>query len=159
MKFIVVSLLAASLQWLPLYAAALDSNSSESIKQEVIREIERLERLKKEISTLMEENLKTLEAVKKEKEELIAERQKLEELTKKLSDERYVKLAKTFEKMDPELAGEKISKIEDAMDSAYILYNMKERYAGAVLNYVDAARVGEIVKILTNLKKQPHTAP
>ena len=55
--------------------------------------------------------------------------------------------------MDPELAGEKISKIQDPRRAALIVYNMKERSAGAALNYVDPKRVSEIVRILTEIKK------
>jgi flagellar motility protein MotE (MotC chaperone) len=54
--------------------------------------------------------------------------------------------------MDPELAGQKISKFTDPKEAAYIIYNMKERKAGAVMNYIDPEVVDKIVKILTDIK-------
>ena len=56
--------------------------------------------------------------------------------------------------MEPEIAGEKISNMEDPKKAAYIIYNMKESKAGEVLNYVSPDMVNQITKILTQLKKE-----
>jgi len=44
--------------------------------------------------------------------------------------------------------------MKDPKKAAYIIYNMKPRLAGEVMNYVDPEMVDKIVKILTDLKKK-----
>ena len=128
------------------------SEAQQVEKKEIQKEIKRLEKLKKEVSNLIQENKKLLAEIKKNKEELEKEKKAFEEYKKQVEAERYKKLAKVFEKMESELAGEKISKMEDPKKAAYILYNIKERKAGDILNYVDPKMVSKIVKILTELK-------
>jgi len=120
--------------------------------KEAKKEIEKLEKLKAEVEKLLEEKKKILQQIKEEREKLRKEREALEKLIKEAKAERYKKLAKVFEKMDPELAGQKISKFTDPKEAAYIIYNMKERKAGAVMNYIDPEVVDKIVKILTDIK-------
>ena len=55
--------------------------------------------------------------------------------------------------MDPEYAGEKLSKMSDPAIAAYILFNMNPRKAGEALNYVDPKMLDKITSILTKLKK------
>ncbi len=121
-------------------------------KKEIQKEIKRLERLKQEVSKLIQENKKLLAEIKKNREELAKERKAFEDFKKQAEEERYKKLAKVFEKMESELAGEKISKMDDPKKAAFILYNIKARKAGDILNYVDPSMVSKIVKILTDLK-------
>jgi len=123
--------------------------------KEAKKEIEKLEKLKAEVEKLLEEKRKILQQIKEERERLKKERENLEKLINEVKAERYKKLAKVFEKMDPEMAGQKISKFTDPKEAAYIIYNMKERKAGAVMNYIDPQVVDKIVKILTDIKKSP----
>jgi flagellar motility protein MotE (MotC chaperone) len=143
MRFLVVSLIAIS------FVAV-----GQPEKTEIEREIERLKNLRVEIKKLIEKNNQILQKIKEEKEQLAKEKEELEKLKKEILDERYKKLAKVFEKMEPELAGEKISNMEDPKKAAYIIYNMKESKAGAVLDNVSPDMVNQIVKILTKLKKE-----
>ena len=121
-------------------------------EKEARKEIQKLEKLKAEVERLLEEKKKVLQKIREEREHLKREREELEKLLKEAKAERYKKLAKVFEKMDPELAGQKISKFSDPKEAAYIIYNMKERKAGVVMNYVDPEMVNKIVKILTAIK-------
>ncbi len=121
-------------------------------KQEARKEIVKLEKLRKEIKSLIEEKKRLLEKIREEREALRKEKEELIKLQKRMESERYKKLAKVFEKMDPELAGQKISKLSNPKEAAYIIYNMKERKAGEVLNYVDPEMVNKIVKILATVK-------
>ncbi|RUM48465.1 MAG: hypothetical protein DSY47_05365 [Hydrogenothermus sp.] len=143
MRFLVVSLMTISL-----------SVFGQTEKKEIEKEIQKLQKLRDEIKQLIQKNEKTLEKIKKQREELAKEKQQLEKLKKEIIDERYKKLAKVFEKMEPELAGEKISNMEDPKKAAYIIYNMKESKAGAVLDNTSPDMVNQIVQILTELKKK-----
>ena len=80
-------------------------------------------------------------------------RQELQKEIQEINNMRYKKLAKDFENMDPEYAGEKLSKIEDPVIAAYILYNMNSRKAGEALNYIDPAALSTITKILIKLQR------
>ncbi len=122
-------------------------------KKEIDKEIQRLTKLKKEVEGLIKKNNELLAKLKEQERILDEKRKSFEAYVKQIEKDRYKKLAKVFEKMDPELAGEKISKIQDPRRAALIVYNMKERSAGAALNYVDPKRVSEIVRILTEIKK------
>ena len=121
-------------------------------EKEARKEIEKLEKLKAEVEALLEEKRKVLHEIREEREKLKKEREALEKLIKEVEAERYKELAKVFEKMDPELAGQKLSKLTDPKEAAYIIYNMKERKAGQVMNYVDPEMVDRIVRILTDIK-------
>lgn len=126
---------------------------SQPEKKEIDKEIEKLEKLRTEVQQLIKKNEELLKKIEKEKEELNKQKQEIEKYIKEVEDERYKKLAKVFEKMDPELAGQKISNMEDPKKAAYIIFNMKERSAGEVLNYVSPDMVNQITKILTDIKK------
>lgn len=120
--------------------------------KEIKTEIEKLEKLKLEVEQLLKKNEATLEKIKEEQAKLEKEKQSLLELEKKIEDKRYKKLAEVFSKMEPELAGQKISAMTDPKKAAFILYNMKSRKAGEILNYVDPKMVNKIVKILTTIR-------
>lgn len=122
-------------------------------EKDIKSEIDKLVKLRNEIKATYESNQALLEKIRKEKEQLEILKKQIEEQQKKITEERYKKLAKVFEKMDPELAGEKFSKMESAEDAAYILYNMNEKKAAAILNNTDPVMVNKIVRILTGLKK------
>ena len=119
---------------------------------EIKREIRKLEKLKEEVEKLIEEKRKLLAEIERQKKELEKEKQEIRKIIESAKAERYKKLARIFEKMDPELAGQKISSITNPKDSAFIIYNMKERKAGEVLNYVDPQVVNLIVKELTAIR-------
>ncbi|WP_281951150.1 hypothetical protein [Nitrosophilus kaiyonis] len=146
MRFIFVSIIIVNFFTIQIFAQAE--------KKEIEIEIKKLEALKKDVELKIKKNEKILEEIKKEQKKLNIAKKELEKLQKELNKERYKKLAKAFEGMEPEMAGEKLSKIDDPAKAAYILYNMKAKSAGEALNYVDPKRVSEIVKILTSLKKQ-----
>lgn len=122
-------------------------------EKDIKSEIDKLVKLRNEIKATYESNQALLEKIRKEKEQLEILKKQIEEQQKKITEERYKKLAKVFEKMDPELAGEKFSKMESAEDAAYILYNMNEKKAASILNNTDPVMVNKIVRILTGLKK------
>lgn len=122
--------------------------------KEIEKEIKKLEKLKSSIEKEIKKKSELLKKIKKERKELQAEKDSLNKLKEEIKQDRYKSLAKAFSAMDPEMAGEKLSKIEDPKKAAYILYNMKSRQAGAALNYVDPKRVSQIVKILTDLKNR-----
>lgn len=122
-------------------------------EKDIKTEIDKLVKLRNEIKATYESNQALLEKIRKEKEQLEILKKQIEEQQKKITEERYKKLAKVFEKMDPELAGEKFSKMESAEDAAYILYNMNEKKAASILNNTDPVMVNKIVRILTGLKK------
>ena len=126
--------------------------SSDLERREIEKEIERLEALKKEIVLLKGKNEELLKQIREERRKLQEERLSFEERIKEVRSERYRRLGKVFEKMEPEMAGQKLSKMKDPKEAAYIILNMKERAAGSALNYVDPKRVSEIVKILTQIK-------
>lgn len=122
-------------------------------KKETQKEIEKLLSLKKKVESLIEKNREILKKIEQEREALKKEKEEFEKEVQEVQSERYKKLAQMFSKMDPEMAGQKISAMTDPKEAAYILYNMKSRVAGEVLNYVDPKMVDKIVKILTNLKE------
>jgi len=121
--------------------------------KEIKKEVDKLKKLRNEVKSLIEKNEQILKKIEKEREKLKEDRKAFEDYVNQVKNERYKKLAKMFEKMEPELAGEKISNMEDPKKAAYIIYNMKESKAGEVLNYVSADMVNQITKILTELKK------
>ncbi len=121
---------------------------------ELQKEIERLQKLRAQIEKDLAKKEELLKRIEKEKEALKTEREELKKAKEEMSSQRYKKLAKDFEGMEPEMAGEKLSKIDDPVKAAYILYNMKSKSAGEALNYVDPKRVSQIVKILTELRRK-----
>lgn len=121
-------------------------------KKETQKEIQKLLSLKREVESLIEKNRELLKKLEQERAALKREREEFQKELQKVQSERYRKLAKMFSKMDPEMAGQKISAMTDPKEAAYILYNMKSRTAGEILNYVDPKMVDRIVKILTDLK-------
>ncbi len=129
-----------------------NSLSAQTECKEIKKEIEKLEKLQKKIEERIKKNEEILASIKKEKEELEVFKKRLDEEILKLQSERFKRLAKDFESMDPEFAGEKLSMMEDAKIAAYILYNMNPRKAGEALNYVSPKMVSKISKILTQLK-------
>ena len=145
-RFIFASCILSNIFLHPLFGQAE--------KKEIEIEIKRLENLKKEIEKIFLKNQELLKKIEKEKKEIFEAKKNLEKIEKEIKKERFKKLAKDFEGMEPEMAGEKLSKMDDAKKAAYILYNMKAKSAGEALNFVDAKRVSEIVKILTELKKK-----
>ncbi len=127
--------------------------SAQVTEKEAKREVEKLLKLKKEIELLIKEKEELLKKIEAEREKLRKEREEFEKRVKEVEEERFKKLARVFEKMDPELAGDKISNMKNPREAAYIIYNMKERKAGEVLNYVKPEMVNRIVEILTELKE------
>ncbi|WP_456455811.1 MotE family protein [Thermovibrio sp.] len=121
-------------------------------EKEVKTEIERLKELQKEVEKEIKSKEELLKKIEEEREKLKKEREELEKRVEEVKAERYKKLAQVFEKMDPELAGQKISALTDPKEAAYIIYNMKPRKAGEVMNYVNPQMVDKIVKILTQIK-------
>ena len=146
MRFLIVNLLIISLLTISSFANAQ--------KKEIDIEIERLIKLKEEVEKKIRENKEVLNNIKKEQERLKKAKLDLENLEKEIKKDRFKKLAKDFEGMEPEMAGEKLSKLADPKKAAYILYNMKSKKAGEALNFIEAKRVSEIVKILTELKNK-----
>ncbi len=123
---------------------------SEIERKELEKEIKRLEVLKEEILELNRENLQLLKKIESERKALEKKEREFQRLLEFAKEERFKKLARVFEKMEPEMAGEKLSKMEEK-DAAYILLNMKDKAAGNALNFVDPDRVNRIVKILTQI--------
>lgn len=122
------------------------------MEKESKTEIERLKELQREVEKEIKEKEELLKKIEKAKRELKREREELEKRVEEVEEERYKRLAQVFEKMDPELAGQKISALSDPKEAAYIIYNMKPRKAGEVMNYVDPKMVNKIVKVLTQIK-------
>lgn len=121
-------------------------------KKEVQKEIQKLLELKKQLESLLEEKQELLKRIEEEREKLKEEKEEFQREVQEVQSDRYKKLAEIFSKMDPEMAGQKISAMSDPKEAAYILYNMKSRIAGEVMNYVDPKMVNRIVNILVNLK-------
>lgn len=121
-------------------------------EDELKKEIEKLEKLRGDIRSEYTKNQELLKQIQAQRERLEQLKREIEDQTKKLKDERYKKLAKIFEKMDPEEAGKKVSKAENPEEIAYILYNMNEKKAAAILNNTDPDMVNKIVKYLTLMK-------
>lgn len=138
-KYIVISLLTLS----SLSYAQVD---------ELKKEVEKLEKLRGDIKSEYIKNQEILKQIKAEREKLEQLKKEIEEQIKKIKEERYQKLAKVFEKMDPEEAGKKISKAENPEEIAYILYNMNEKKAAAILNNTEPDMVNKILKHLTLIK-------
>ncbi len=122
-------------------------------QKEIQKELAKLQQLKNYIDTKIAQDQKLLKQIREEKAFLQQLKKSLEEERKKINTERYKKLAKDFENMDPEYAGEKLSKMENPTIAAYILYNMNPRKAGEALNYVDPKVLSKISQILIKLKK------
>lgn len=122
---------------------------------ELKREVEKLEKIRNDIRAEYIKNQETLKQIQAERERLQQLKREIEDQAKKIKDERYQKLAKVFEKMDPEEAGKKISKAENPEEIAYILYNMNEKKAAAILNNTDPEMVNKILKHLTLIKQLP----
>lgn len=129
-------------------------SSSYAQVEELKKEAEKLRQIRDEIKATYQKNEALLEQIRKEKQALELLKKEIEDSKKKIQDERYKKLAKVFEKMDPEMAGQKLSKMESAEDAAYIIFNMNEKKAAAVLDNTDPVMVSKIVKILTRLKEE-----
>ncbi len=121
-------------------------------KKETKKEIEKLLSLKKEVSSLINKNQQLLKKIEEERKKLQKEREEFQKEIEEAKSERYKKLARIFSKMDPEMAGQKISAMTDPKEAAYIIYNMKSRVAGEIMNYVDPQMVNKIVNILTKIK-------
>lgn len=122
---------------------------------ELKREAEKLEKIRNDIRTEYTKNRETLKQIQAERERLQQLKREIEDQAKKIKEERYQKLAKVFEKMDPEEAGKKISKAENPEEIAYILYNMNEKKVAAILNNTDPEMVNKILKHLTLIKQLP----
>ncbi|BCD59936.1 hypothetical protein NitYY0814_C0694 [Nitratiruptor sp. YY08-14] len=104
--------------------------------------------LKKQI----EEKKRLLKQIKEEEAKLQQFKKELDTQLRTIQSQRFKKLAKDFESMDPEYAGDKLSKIKDPKIAAYILYNMKSKKAGEALNFIDPEALNKITVILTKLK-------
>lgn len=122
---------------------------------ELKKESEKLEKIRNDIKAEYLKNQEVLRQIQAEREKLQQLKKEIEEQAKKIKDERYQKLAKVFEKMDPEEAGKKISKAENPEEIAYIIYNMNEKKAAAILNNTDPEMVNKILKYLTLIKQVP----
>ena len=146
MRFLFVNFIISSILLSNLFADART--------KEIEKEIQRLEKTEGIVKKEIDKNENLLKKIEKEKKELSEQKDNLKKMVEDIKKTRYKNLAKAFEAMDPEMAGEKISKMDDPKKAAYILYNMKARKAGAVLNNVDPKRVSQIVKILTDLKNR-----
>ncbi len=139
---------------LTLYAADIGTSVTRQTQQSEIESTFReLTELQTRLSVKIEENRAMSAEVKRASDALAREEAAFEKRVAEERSSRYQALAKVFEKMEPEIAGEKISKISDAKKAALIIYNMKSRSAGAVMNYVDAKRASTIVTILTDIKR------
>ncbi len=121
--------------------------------KEISKELRKLQELKNFIEAKIAKNRKLLKKINEQKKALQELNATIHKQITKIRTTRFKKLAKDFESMDPEYAGEKLSKIEDPKIAAYILYNMNSRKAGEALNYVEPKSLSTIVKILTQLKK------
>ena len=124
--------------------------AQESPFKEIQRQIQILEKLKKELEELIKRKEEVLKQYNKTLQELKKERMKLLDLTKKLKLERYKKLAKAFEKMEPEQAANLINNMDPEL-LAYILYNMKPSKAGEILQYADPVKVNGILRKMVSL--------
>ena len=121
--------------------------------KEIQKEMKKLQNLKSLIEKKIDENKKLLQDIRQERQALQDLNQSIQKEMERIRSDRIKKLAKDFESMDPEYAGEKLSRIEDPKIAAYILYNMNSRKAGEALNYVSAEAVSKITQILTKLKR------
>jgi len=134
-------------------AEAESGTQASTQTREIENDIRRLSTLQERLTKTIEKNRALVTSLKKEREALAQESAAFEKRVADEKSSRYQSLAKVFEKMEPELAGEKLSKIKDPKDAALIIYNMKTRLAGAAMNYVDPRRASSIVTILTDVKR------
>ncbi len=121
--------------------------------REIQKELQKLQALRQQLQADISKNEKLLAKIEEEKKSLQDLNASINEQIKQIQSERFKKLAKDFESMDPEYAGEKLSKMKDPTIAAYILFNMNSRKAGEALNYVDPDMLSRITTILTKLKK------
>lgn len=121
--------------------------------REIQKELQKLQALRQQLQADISKNEKLLAKIEEEKKSLQDLNASINEQIKQIQSERFKKLAKDFESMDPEYAGEKLSKMKDPTIAAYILFNMNSRKAGEALNYVDPDMLSRITAILTKLKK------
>ncbi|MRJ02195.1 MAG: hypothetical protein GXO19_04000 [Epsilonproteobacteria bacterium] len=138
---------------LPVSLLLVSALSAQNPCREIEKEVERLQKMRSTIQRRLQENREILRKIEEEKRELEEFKKEIEREQKEIQKERYKKLAKDFESMEPEMAGEKFSNMDNPKIAAYILYNMNSRKAGDALNYVDPKMVNKIVKILTELKR------
>ncbi len=129
------------------------STAVQTQQSEIEREIRQLSDLQERLTQKIDENRKLMRKIQKERDALNAQKAAFEKMIAAERNARYQSLAKVFEKMEPELAGDKISKIKDPRRAALIIHNMKTRSAGAVMNYVEPRRASTIVSILTDVKR------
>lgn len=125
-------------------------------QKEIKKELEKLTKLKAIIEKKIAKNRAILTSISEEKKKLENLKKNIDKQIKEIQNQRYKKLAKDFESMDPEYAGEKLSNIDPKI-GAYILYNMNSRKAGDALNYIKPEMVNKITKILTQLRKHEKT--
>ncbi len=128
------------------------SASAQTEIKEIEKEMQKLKTLQKQLKKEIEKKKKILGQIIEERKRLEDFKKTIDKQIKDIQSKRYKKLAKDFENMDPEYAGEKLSKFKDPKIAAYILYNMKSKKAGEALNYVEPEQLNKIAKILTQLK-------
>ncbi|BAF69751.1 hypothetical protein [Nitratiruptor sp. SB155-2] len=121
-------------------------------KKEIQKELEKLRTMQEILKKQIKEKKLLLEKIKEEETKLQRFKKMLDNQIKTIQSQHFKKLAKDFESMDPEYAGEKLSKIKDPKIAAYILYNMKSKKAGEALNFIDPEALNKITVILTKLK-------
>ena len=126
---------------------------ADTLEKELQKEFAKLQQLRQEIERKIAYNKKILTQIQQATQELKDLNQTINQQIEQIKNERFKKLAKDFESMDPEYAGEKLSKMSDPAIAAYILFNMNPRKAGEALNYVDPKMLDKITSILTKLKK------
>jgi len=126
---------------------------ADTLEKELQKEFAKLQQLRQEIERKIAYNKKILTQIQQATQELKDLNQTINQQIEQIKNERFKKLAKDFESMDPEYAGEKLSKMSDPAIAAYILFNMNPRKAGEALNYVDPKMLNKITSILTKLKK------
>ncbi|MRI83774.1 MAG: hypothetical protein C6I00_05065 [Nitratiruptor sp.] len=120
--------------------------------KELAIEFRKLEELRSTIEAKIKRSKELLQQIQERRKALEELRQKIEQELQEIQKERYKRLAKDFEGMDPEMAGEKFSAMDPKI-AAYILYNMSPRKAGEALNYIEAKVVAKITQILTQFQK------
>ncbi len=121
--------------------------------REIQKELQKLQGLRQQLQADIAKNEKLLAKIEEKKKSLQELNATINEQIQQIQSERFKKLAKDFESMDPEYAGEKLSKMKDPEIAAYILINMNSRKAGEALNYIDPEMLSRITTILTKLKK------
>ncbi len=142
----------ATLEKITLLSSLALLTYADTVQKEIDKELQKLAKLKMVIEKKIAKNKKILASIEQEKKSLEQLKRSIDKQIKEIQVRRYKKLAKGFESMDPEYAGEKLSKIDPKI-AAYILYNMNSRKAGEALNYITPESVGEITKILTQLRR------